>query len=260
MQINYEGFRGGDRTSLDLPKVQENLLKLLHKTGKSIVLVLTSGSALSVNWANENIPAIIQAWYPGQEGGTALADVLFGDYNPAGRLPVTFYKSVDQLPPFEDYNMAGRTYKYFEGEPLFPFGYGLSYTKFEYDNLKIADEIKAGDDIKISVEVRNTGKIAGDEVVQLYIKDIEASVPVPIYSLQGFKRVHLEAGEKRFVEFTLKPRQFSVIQIDGDKIKYVIEPGSFKIFVGGSQPGYEAETTEIIVKEIKVVGETFIVE
>jgi beta-glucosidase len=130
MHVKYDGFSGGDRTNLRLPKVQENLLKTLYSTGKPIVLVLSSGSALAVNWENENIPAIVQLWYPGEEGGTALADVLFGDYNPAGRLPVTFYKSVNQLLPFEDYDMRGRTYRYFEGEPLYPFGYGLSYTKF----------------------------------------------------------------------------------------------------------------------------------
>jgi beta-glucosidase len=256
MQVNYDGFKGGDRTHLKLPKTQENLLQALHATGKPVVLVLTSGSALAVNWENENIPAIIQLWYPGQEGGTALAEVLFGDYNPAGRLPVTFYKSVEQLPPFADYNMKGRTYRYFAGEPLFAFGYGLSYTKFEYANLVLPNEAKAGDDVKISVEVQNTGKAAGDEVVQLYVKDKEASVPVPIRALQGFKRIHLQPGEKRVVEFKLQPRQLAVID---ENANYVVEPGAFEIAVGGLLPGTKAPTTEFIAKELKIVGEKYIV-
>jgi beta-glucosidase len=170
MQVNYEGFKGGDRTNLNLPVVQENLLKELQATRTPVVLVLTSGSALAVNWEKENLPAILQLWYPGEEGGTALADVLFGDYNPAGRLPVTFYKSVDQLPPFEDYSMKGRTYRYFDGEPLFPFGYGMSYTKFSYHNLVVPSETMTGDSTTISVEVQNTGTLPGDEVVELLIR------------------------------------------------------------------------------------------
>ena len=153
MKVNVEGFRGGDRTDLSLPKAQEDLLKAVSATGKPVVLVLLNGSALAVNWADENVPAILDAWYPGEEGGTALADVLFGDYNPGGRLPVTFYKSVAQLPPFEDYKMEGRTYRYFKGEPLYPFGFGLSYTKFKYDNLKLsADKVKAGEGVRVSVK------------------------------------------------------------------------------------------------------------
>jgi beta-glucosidase len=236
--------------------VQDDLLKALHATGTPVVLALTSGSALAVNWENENIPAIVQIWYPGQEGGTALAEVLFGDYNPAGRLPVTFYKFVEQLPPFEDYNMTGRTYRYFEGEPLFAFGYGLSYTKFAYANLLVPNETKAGDEVKISVEVQNTGKVAGDEVVQLYVKDVEASVPAPIRALQGFKRIHLLPGEKRVIEFKLQPRQLAIID---ENDKYVVEPGVFEIAVGGLLPGTKAPTTEFLAKELKVVGEKYIV-
>jgi len=260
MQVDYEGFNGGDRTTLDLPKIQESLLKQLHESGKPVVLVLTSGSALAVNWAKENIPAILQVWYPGQEGGTALADVLFGDYNPGGRLPVTFYKSVEQLPPFEDYNMKGRTYRYFDGEPLFPFGYGLSYTKFKYDNLIVADSVKAGEEIKISVELQNTGEAAGDEVVQLYVKDHEANAPVSIHSLQGFKRVHLKPGEKKLVEFKLQPKQLSVIHTkNNEDIERVVEPGDFMISVGGLQPNTIAPTTESIQRKIKVTGEPFVI-
>ncbi|MFO7447010.1 MAG: glycoside hydrolase family 3 C-terminal domain-containing protein, partial [Ignavibacteriaceae bacterium] len=221
MRVDFEGFRGGDRTSLDMPKVQENLLKLVAAAGKPVILVLTGGSALSVNWANENIPAIVNIWYPGQEGGTALADVLFGDYNPAGRLPVTFYKSVEQLPPFEDYNMKGRTYRYFEGEPLYPFGYGLSYTTFSYSNLQIGDETKAGENISVSVDVENTGQAAGDEVVQLYIKHTGTSLKAPIHSLQEFTRVHLKPGEKKTVNFVLTPKQLSLIN---NEIERVVEP------------------------------------
>jgi beta-glucosidase len=166
MTVSTEGFRGGDRTDIALPKGQEALLKAVGGTGKPVVLVLLNGSALAVNWANNNVSAIVDAWYPGEEGGTALADVLFGDYNPGGRLPVTFYKSIDQLPPFTDYNMQGRTYRYFKGDPLYPFGFGLSYTKFKYDNLKLsANQIKAGAGLMITAEVQNAGSQAGDEVV-----------------------------------------------------------------------------------------------
>ncbi|HEX6623261.1 MAG TPA: glycoside hydrolase family 3 C-terminal domain-containing protein, partial [Pyrinomonadaceae bacterium] len=178
MDVKAEGFRGGDRTDISLPKPQEELIREVHALGKPVVLVLMGGSALAVNWADEHVPAIVEAWYPGQEGGTALADVLFGDYNPAGRLPVTFYKSVAQLPPFEEYGMAGRTYRYFKGEPLYPFGHGLSYTRFKYDKLKLgASRVKAGDGLRLSVDVQNVGDRAGDEVVQLYLTDVAASVP-----------------------------------------------------------------------------------
>src|SRR5713226_4736155 len=195
MTVSTEGFRGGDRTDISLPKGQEALLQAVRATGKPVVLVLLNGSALAVNWANDNVPAILDAWYPGEEGGTALTDVLFGDYNPGGRLPVTFYKSVDQLPPFTDYSMQGRTYRYFKGDPLYPFGFGLSYTKFKYDNLKLrANSIGAGQDLKISADVQNVGERGGDEVVQLYLTDLVASVPVPIRSLAGVKRVFLKLG------------------------------------------------------------------
>ena len=186
MEVKLEGFRGGDRTDITLPKPQEELLKQIQAVGKPVVLVLLNGSALAVNWANDNVPAIVESWYPGEEGGAALADVLFGDYNPGGRLPVTFYKSVDQLPAFTDYSMQGRTYRYFKGEPLYPFGFGLSYSKFKYDNLKLsAKSIKTGEPIQVSVNVQNAGDKAGDEVVQLYITDVAASVPVPIRALRG---------------------------------------------------------------------------
>jgi beta-glucosidase len=231
MPVAVEGFRGGDRTDISLPKAQEALLKAVVATGKPVAVVLLSGSALAVNWANENAPAILAAWYPGGEGGTAIADVLFGNYNPGGRLPVTFYKSVDQLPPFTDYSMQGRTYRYFKGEPLYPFGYGLSYTNFAYSNLRLdAKSAKAGEPVKVTVDVTNTGDREGDEVVQLYLTDVAASAPVPIRTLVGFDRISLRRGEKRTVTFTITARQMSLIDGRG---KRVIEPGEFLVSVGG---------------------------
>ncbi len=232
MLVNEPGFRGGDRTSLDLPEVQQKLLEALDATGKPVVLVLMSGSALAVNWANEHIPAILQAWYPGQEGGTAIADVLFGDYNPAGRLPVTFYKSVDQLPAFEDYNMVNRTYRYFKGDPLYPFGYGLSYTNFEYSNLQVRPKkIRADENVLVKVVVTNRGTIAGDEVVQLYLTDLQSPRPTPIKSLKGFRRIHLKPGEERIVAFQLKPADLSSYD---EARGWILEPGPFEVMVGGS--------------------------
>ena len=233
MTVNVEGFHGGDRTDISLPKAQEALLKAVVATGKPVVVVLLSGSALAVNWANENAPAILQAWYPGGEGGTAVADVLFGDYNPAGRLPVTFYKSVDQLPPFTDYSMAGRTYRYFKGEPLYPFGFGLSYTKFAYNRPTLeSNSVKAGVQINVSIDVTNSGDREGDEVVQLYLTDVAASAPVPIRTLVGFDRISLRPGEKRTVTFTITPRQMSLIDDHG---KRIIEPGEFAVAFGSGQ-------------------------
>ncbi|HZE70459.1 MAG TPA: glycoside hydrolase family 3 C-terminal domain-containing protein [Pyrinomonadaceae bacterium] len=256
MTVSTEGFRGGDRTDISLPKGQEALLKAVNATGKPVVLVLLNGSALAVNWANDKVPAIVEAWYPGEEGGTALADVLFGDYNPGGRLPVTFYKSVDQLPPFTDYSMQGRTYRYFKGEPLFPFGFGLSYTKFNYANLKLsASTLKAGKELRISADVQNIGDRAGDEVVQLYMSDAAASVPVAIRSLAGTKRVFLKPAEKQHVSFALSPTQMSLIDDNG---KRVIEPGEFRISIGGKQPGFtgftDAKTTGVATARFFVTG------
>ena len=188
MSVPVEGFEGGDRVRLGIPRVQEELMQKVVALGKPIVLVLLNGSAVAVNWARDHVPAIVEAWYPGQAGGDAIADVLFGDYNPAGRLPVTFYKSADQLPPFTDYSMKGRTYRFFKGEPLFPFGYGLSYTTFAYRNAKLQPG-------KVTVEVENTGAVAGDEVVQAYAKG----------SLAGFRRINLKPREKRTVEIALPP-------------------------------------------------------
>lgn len=256
MEVKLDGFRGGDRTDISLPKAQEELLKAVHALGKPLIVVLLNGSALAVNWANDNVPAIIEAWYPGEEGGTAIADVLFGAYNPGGRLPVTFYKSVDQLPPFTDYSMQGRTYRYFKGDPLYPFGFGLSYTTFKYGNLKLsAGRIKAGSPVEVTAEVENAGARAGDEVVQVYLTDVAASVPVPIRTLVGVKRVFLNAGEKKKISFTLSGEQLSLIDDNG---KRVIEPGQFLISVGGKQPGskgrQDAQTTSVATALFAVTG------
>jgi beta-glucosidase len=234
MDVNIDGFKGGDRTTLDLPKIQEDLIKEVAALGKPVVLVLLNGSALSINWEDQHIPAILEAWYPGQAAGPAIADVLFGDYNPAGRLPVTFYKSLKDLPAFGDYAMAGRTYRYFKGEVLYPFGYGLSYTRFQYGNLQVDPPSRKGDTIRASVTVKNTGTREGDEVAQLYVSAKDATVPVPIRSLRGFKRIHLQPGEEKTLHFAIAPDAFTVID---DKMQKVPLSGQFDILVGGGQPG-----------------------
>jgi beta-glucosidase len=233
MDVEIDGFLGGDRTSLDLPDVQENLIRAIDALGKPVILVLLNGSAVAVNWENKNVPAIIEAWYPGQAAGYAIADVIFGDYNPGGKLPVTFYRSVNDLPPFEDYNMKGRTYRYFEGEVLYPFGYGLSYTTFGYSNLTVDKQCKACESVEIKVDVRNTGKLAGDEVVQVYLSNKTATVPVSKYDLVAFKRIHLLPGEVKTVDFTVPSDAFSVINEENQK---VVLPGQFEIYAGGGQP------------------------
>jgi beta-glucosidase len=212
------------------------------------VLVLMNGSALAVNWARGHVPAIVEAWYPGQGGGTAVADVLFGDYNPSGRLPVTFYRSVDQLPAFTDYamtrGMKGRTYRYFDGDPLYPFGFGLSYTTFAYRKLSLPGRVKAGDEVQVAVEVENTGSRSGEEVVQLYMSAAGATGPQPKHWLAAFERVALRAGEKKTVRFALSARRFSLTQISTTHISTtqanghrVVEPGTFEVSVGGGQTG-----------------------
>jgi beta-glucosidase len=199
------------------------------------------------------VPAILEEWYPGQAAGTAIADALFGHVSPGGRLPVTVYRSVDQLPPFDDYAMAGRTYRYFTGEPLFPFGHGLSYTTFAYENLRVPAQVRAGDTVRVSVDVRNTGARAGDEVVQLYVTDLEASVPVPVRALAGFQRVSLAAGERRAVTFAVAPRAFTRIDASGARVG---EAGAFRISVGGKQPGFrgvaDAATTGVLTATLSV--------
>jgi beta-glucosidase len=254
MSVPVEGFRGGDRVDIGLPAEQQKLMEAVAALGKPVVLVLMNGSSLAVNWAREHIPAIVEAWYPGEAGGDAVADVLFGDYNPAGRLPVTFYRSADQLPAFTDYRMAGRTYRYFTGEPLYPFGYGLSYTRFAYRDLRLPREARAGEPVEVSVAVQNTGRTAGDEVVQLYVKQDGAPAPAPLRSLAGFARVTLRPGEMRLVRFTLAARQLSTAEAGDQR---TAQPGTFTISAGGGQPGAAAA---VVTGSLRVTGASKAIE
>jgi beta-glucosidase len=233
MPVSEEGFKGGDRTSIDLPKPEEELLEAVTAAGKPVVLVLANGSALAVNWANAHVNAILDSWYAGEEGGAAVAETLSGKNNPAGRLPVTFYTGLEQLPAFEDYSMQNRTYRYFKGKPLYPFGYGLSYTTFSYTDLTLPKAaISAGAPLTAEVTVTNTGKREGDEVAQLYLSF--PSVPgAPLRALRGFKRVHLNPGESRKVSFELKDRDLSMVSEAGEPI---IAEGAYAVSIGGGQP------------------------
>ncbi|MDR3226651.1 MAG: glycoside hydrolase family 3 C-terminal domain-containing protein [Prevotellaceae bacterium] len=251
MPVNFEGFSGGDRIDIGLPKTQTELIKEIHKLGKPTVLVLLNGSALSINWEDENLPAIIEAWYPGQQGGAAIADVLFGDYNPAGRLPVTFYKNINDIPAFTDYDMQGKTYRYFQGKPLYEFGYGLSYSTFEYSIVNIPQNIEVGDTLKITTEVKNTGKMDGDEVVQLYVSLPTGNTwKTPVRALKGFKRIHLKAGESSKVEFSLAPSQMTVH--DENNVETIVA-GIIKISIGGKQPDIKAiASKQVAVCDVKI--------
>jgi beta-glucosidase len=233
MPVHVEGFAGGDRTDIDLPAVQQQLLEAVQATGKPIVVVLMNGSALAVNWAQQNAKAVIEAWYPGEVGGTAIADTIDGKNNPGGRLPVTFYASNDQLPSFEDYSMKNRTYRYFHGTPLYGFGYGLSYSRFAYSGVKLSsNQVSAGDTLTVEADVRNTGSRDGDEVAELYLVPPKTDVS-PIQELKGFQRIHLAAGESKHVEFKLSPRQLSEVDAQGRRS---VQAGAYSVFVGGQQP------------------------
>jgi beta-glucosidase len=237
MRVNAKGFSGGDRTDIVLPDVQEELIETLAKTGKPMIVVLLNGSALAVNWAQKNAKAILEAWYPGQSGGLAIAETLSGKNNPAGRLPVTFYAGIDQLPDFEDYSMANRTYRYFRGKPLYHFGDGLSFTSFAYSNLQLSSKsVHAGDSLTVEAEVKNIGPVEGDEVAELYLSPPPTSVS-PILALAGFERLHLSPGETRHVTFRLDPRTLSQVDDKGDR---AISPGHYRVSVGGSQPSGDA--------------------
>lgn len=248
-------YAGGDKPNLDLPGLQQELLETVYKAGKPIILILLAGSALAVNWADKHIPAIIQAWYPGAEGGKALADLLFGDYSPSGKLPVTFYRTSEELPDFRDYSMQNRTYRYMQNQALYPFGFGLSYTAFEYSELILSSRrVQAGETVECWLTVKNTGEFPSEETVELYIKDVEASVAVPKWQLKGFKKVFLQPGSSEEVIFRLTSREFSLINNDGNRI---LEPGRFEIYVGGSQPDERSrELTGSTVKkaELEIVG------
>jgi beta-glucosidase len=240
MPVNVDGFSGGDRTHLDIPKSQQVLLEKLNALKKPVVLVLTNGSALSVNWAQQNLPAIVESWYPGQEGGNAVADVLFGNYNPAGRLPLTFYKSIDDIPPFDDYRMEGKTYRYFRGEPLYAFGYGLSYTTFDYSAFAAGKAgIAAGEKVQVSVRITNSGDHDGDEVVQVYCRQPESVTSRPIKTLVAFRRVTLKKGESKVVTMDILPEQLR--HFDGSIGDYAIEKGRYELLVGAASNDIRGE-------------------
>ncbi|MEY4541198.1 MAG: hypothetical protein RLZZ306_2955, partial [Bacteroidota bacterium] len=246
MPVNVEGFKGGDRTNIELPKVQTELLKALKATGKPIVFVNMSGGAMGFEWEATNLPAIVQAWYAGQSGGEAIADVLFGVYNPSGKLPITFYKNISQLPDFEDYSMDNRTYRYFKGEPIYHFGHGLSYSNFQYKNLQIRQT--KHNELAVSVTVKNSGNIDGDEITQLYLANKKPQLKAPKIALKGFERIHLKAGESKRIAFKLYERELSEID---EKGKSSLIKDSFELSVGGSQP------TEDTIKMKKIIQKTF---
>ena len=252
MPVNAPGFNGGDRTTIALPAVQTQMMKALQTTGKPVVFVMMTGSAIAVPWEDENIPAIVNAWYGGQSAGTAIADVLFGDYNPAGRLPVTFYKSDSDLPGFSDYSMKGRTYRYFKGEALYPFGYGLSYTTFIYTNLKLPAAVTKGKNTTVSVQVTNTGKMNGEEVAELYVSNQNKNIHAPIKSLKGFQRIALKAGETKTVTFSLTADNLSIVNEEG---KLYLPIGKLVISVGGGQPGVKNKTTSNVLSKTIIVKE-----
>ena len=242
MRVSYPGFAGGDRTDLLLPQSQQKLLDALQATGKTVILVLTAGSAIAVDSEQAKLPAILMAWYPGQRGGSAVADVLFGAVNPGGRLPVTFYKATEKIPDFEDYSMKNRTYRYFTGQPLYPFGHGLSYTKFAYTGLKLdRSSIAPNGSVQATVTIKNVGKRAGDEVVQLYLKPLDPKRARAIKELRGIERVTLEPGQSRQVSFTVKPDRDLTIY-DDTKKAYAVDPGRFEVQIGASSADIRAKT------------------
>lgn len=249
MPVRVDGFSGGDRTTIALPANQTRFMKWLKQTGKPLVFVMMTGSALSIPWENENIPAIINAWYGGQSAGTAVADVLFGDHVPAGRLPITFYRSDKDLPSFSNYDMKGRTYRYFKGETLYPFGYGLSYTSFRYSALHLPSVLKIGSPVSLEVSLTNTGKWDAEEVVQLYISH-QGAARAPIRALKGFQRVFLRAGETKRIRFTISPKDLSLVDEKG----YRYQPsGKYLISVGGGQPGQKIRTSSNVISGILII-------
>jgi beta-glucosidase len=249
-------FASGDKLDLNLPRVQQQLLERVVQIGKPVILVLITGSALAVTWADEHVPAIVQAFYPGAGGGAAIASLLFGEYSPSGRLPVTFYRTTEELPDFHDYSLRNRTYRYMEKEALYPFGFGLSYSRFFYSELTLGQTvISPTDTIECEVKVTNAGTRAAAETVQLYLKDVEASAVVPRWQLRGIRKVFLAAGETATVRFSLAPQQLALIDAVG---RTVLEPGRFIIFVGGSQPDERSRQltgATVLRAELEVVGE-----
>ncbi|WP_077328988.1 glycoside hydrolase family 3 C-terminal domain-containing protein [Virgibacillus siamensis] len=254
-------FGSGDKKNLELPGLQHELLETIYATGKPVILVQLSGSAMALNWADQHVAAIIQAWYPGAQGGRAIASLLFGEYSPSGKLPITFYKSTEELPAFSDYSMKNRTYRYMQHEALYPFGYGLSYTTFSYKNSgESPSQIKSGESISFTVNVKNTGPKNSEEVIQMYVKDVESSVVIPKWQLKGFKKMSLKAGEEKEVTMILTPRDMALINDDG---KRVLEPGKFEVFIGGSQPdqrSLELSGTDVVKNVFEVKGKVLELE
>jgi beta-glucosidase len=240
-------MEGRDRTTLELPDDQQKFIQDIYKSNPNTVVVLVAGSSLAINWIQENVPAILNAWYPGEQGGNAIADVLFGDYNPAGRLPLTYYKSTNDLPAFDDYEVFnGRTYMYFEKKPLYPFGFGLSYTSFSYSNIRLDKPlIERGDTISVSIDIQNTGKYDGDEVVQLYLQQKSDTLKLPIKQLKAFQRINLRKDEAKTVSFLLSRKDLSFWN---DKNEFVMESGEIRILIGASSDDIRQEVT------FKVIG------
>lgn len=249
MPVKVPGFDGGDRTTIMLPEVQTRLLEALQQTGKPVIFVMMTGSAIAIPREQARIPAIVNAWYGGQRAGTAIADVLFGDYNPSGRLPVTFYASDKDLPAFTDYSMHNRTYRYFRGKPLYPFGYGLSYTNFRYNGLKVAESARKGAPVNISVELTNTGKLDGDEVVQLYVSH-PGVANAPVRSLKGFQRIQLKHGESKHISFTLTAEDLSLIDEKGNRYQ---PEGKTVLSIGGGQPGMDNAATGNVLSHVIMI-------
>ncbi|BEH00204.1 glycoside hydrolase family 3 protein [Bacteroides sedimenti] len=253
MPVNLPGFKRGDRTTIALPEVQTKMMQALYRTGKPVIFVMQIGSALSINWENSYLAAIVNAWYGGQAAGEAVADILFGDYNPAGRLPITFYCSDNDLPPYNDYSMKGRTYRYFTKETLYPFGYGLSYTNFSYSGLKVPDKIITGKDVSVSVDVKNIGKMDGDEVVQLYLIHHSSDSTIPRCALKGFKRISLKRGESKTVSFNLTPEDLSLVSSNG-RLRQI--PDKVSVFIGGGQP-HTIGGINGVFSDTKILGPVF---
>ncbi len=246
MPVDAEGFRKGGRTNIELPTMLKEMVKDLVATGKPVVYVVCTGSALALNWENDHVNAILNAWYGGQEGGTAVADVLFGDYNPAGRLPITFYKSVDQLPDFQDYSMKGRTYRYMTQTPLYPFGYGLSYTTFDYKNAKLSKaKIASNESVTLSFDIANTGKMDGDEVAQIYIKNPNDPAG-PLKAMKAFKRVNVKAGSEQPVSIQLEPKAFQSFNDNTQTME--VRPGKYQILYGGSSDDKALKKIDLVIK------------
>jgi beta-glucosidase len=241
-------FGSGDKKGLKLPGLQQELVEKITAIGKPVVLLVLAGSAMDLTWANDNVNAIIHCWYPGARGGKAIAQVLFGEDTPSGKLPLTFYKSDADLPAFEDYSMEGRTYRYFKGTPLYPFGYGLSYSNIEYSNSSIDKKEGAVEDtFTVKTTVKNTGDYYCHDTVQLYVKDIEASTRVPNWSLRKIGNVSLMPGEAKEVTFEISSRDFAIID---EKGKCIVEPGAFKVAIGGQQP--DERSAELTGKTVDI--------